>query len=271
MNEEPVPWVHGSLVFSQGTSLYHHPSFFLLACGGPSDQDDGGTFCDDPRVKARQEWFMAHLTLVHSLAFWRTASMLTWHIWKNWRQNLGSIAFSVFLPHGHTTHAHACVQPPSQGKDDMYRAWPFFLQEWVEWDGLKKAKSAACLPLISLSLKRTSTGPAEAFPTQKGAGMATIRGVDLSVLGAPGTHFFLPQVMVPSLDDIQQAINRMIQLTLEVSRGVAHWGQQSRPIKRVISSTSRTTMDFAHPSTGKQLKKEESKNIKSQTSRVSEL
>lgn len=32
-------------------------------------------------------------------------------------------------------------------------------------------------------------------------------------------------MMVPSLDDIQQAINRMIQLTLDVSRGVAHWGQ----------------------------------------------
>lgn len=32
--------------------------------------------------------------------------------------------------------------------------------------------------------------------------------------------------MVPSLDDIQQSINRMIQLTLDVSRGVAHWGQR---------------------------------------------
>ncbi|EPY76637.1 hypothetical protein CB1_001402002 [Camelus ferus] len=42
------------------------------------------------------------------------------------------------------------------------------------------------------------------------------------------------KVMVPSLDDIQQAINRMIHLTLEVSRGVAHWGQQqSRHIKKV--------------------------------------
>ncbi|KAB0354756.1 hypothetical protein FD755_022215 [Muntiacus reevesi] len=71
-------------------------------------------------------------------------------------------------------------------------------------------------------------------------------------------HLAIPNVvMVPSLDDIQQAINRMIQLTLEVSRGVAHWGQQSRPIKRVISSTSRTTMDLAHLSAGKQLKKEE--------------
>ncbi|XP_074845897.1 dynein axonemal heavy chain 8 [Carettochelys insculpta] len=40
-------------------------------------------------------------------------------------------------------------------------------------------------------------------------------------------HLAIPNVvMVPSLDDIQQAINRMIQLTLEVSRGVAQWGQQ---------------------------------------------
>ncbi|XP_055427469.1 dynein axonemal heavy chain 8 isoform X2 [Bubalus kerabau] len=71
-------------------------------------------------------------------------------------------------------------------------------------------------------------------------------------------HLAIPNVvMVPSLDDIQQAINRMIQLTLEVSRGVAHWGQQSRHIKRVISSTSRTTMDLVHSSPGKQLKKEE--------------
>lgn len=31
---------------------------------------------------------------------------------------------------------------------------------------------------------------------------------------------------MPSLDDIQQSINRLIQLTLDVSRGVAHWGQQ---------------------------------------------
>lgn len=32
--------------------------------------------------------------------------------------------------------------------------------------------------------------------------------------------------MVPSLDDIQQAINCMIQLILEVSHGVAQWGQR---------------------------------------------
>lgn len=71
------------------------------------------------------------------------------------------------------------------------------------------------------------------------------------------------QVMVPSLDDIQQAINRMIQLTLEVSRGVVHWGQQQvRKIKSVPDSTPRTATDQNHPSTGKLLKKEESTETK---------
>ncbi|XP_030652607.1 dynein heavy chain 8, axonemal [Nomascus leucogenys] len=70
-------------------------------------------------------------------------------------------------------------------------------------------------------------------------------------------HLAIPNVvMIPSLDDIQQAINRMIQLTLEVSRGVAHWGQQQiRPIKSVIPSP--TTTDVTHQNTGKLLKKEE--------------
>uniref|UniRef100_A0A803W400 Dynein axonemal heavy chain 8 n=1 Tax=Ficedula albicollis TaxID=59894 RepID=A0A803W400_FICAL len=40
-------------------------------------------------------------------------------------------------------------------------------------------------------------------------------------------HLDIPNlVIVPSLDDIQQAINRMIHLTLEVNRGVAQWGQR---------------------------------------------
>ncbi|CAO2608635.1 Dynein axonemal heavy chain 8 [Lemmus lemmus] len=72
-------------------------------------------------------------------------------------------------------------------------------------------------------------------------------------------HLAIPNVvMVPSLDDIQQAINRMIQFTLEVSRGVAHWGQQQvRRIKSTTNSTSRSVADQTHPSTGKVLKKEE--------------
>nr|XP_023422402.1 LOW QUALITY PROTEIN: dynein heavy chain 8, axonemal [Cavia porcellus] len=68
-------------------------------------------------------------------------------------------------------------------------------------------------------------------------------------------HLAIPNVvMVPSLDDIQQAINRMIQLTLEVSRGVAHWGQQPH-LKAVTNSP--TVTDLAHPTVGKQLKKED--------------
>ncbi|XP_045354026.1 dynein axonemal heavy chain 8 isoform X3 [Leopardus geoffroyi] len=71
-------------------------------------------------------------------------------------------------------------------------------------------------------------------------------------------HLAIPNVvMVPSLDDIQQAINRMIQLTLEVSRGVAHWGQQpTRQVKPVVTSPSRTT-DLMHLNTTKPAKKEE--------------
>ncbi|KAJ7419451.1 hypothetical protein BTVI_25264 [Pitangus sulphuratus] len=40
-------------------------------------------------------------------------------------------------------------------------------------------------------------------------------------------HLAIPNLeIVPSLDDIQQAINRMIHLILEVNRGVAQWGQR---------------------------------------------
>lgn len=85
----------------------------------------------------------------------------------------------------------------------------------------------------------------------------------LHVPAVPGTCLFFTKVMVPSLDDIQQAINRMIQLILEVSRGVAQWGQQqSRHTKPVVTSPTRTTADLTHPTTGKQFKKEESKTVK---------
>ncbi|XP_019405170.1 PREDICTED: dynein heavy chain 8, axonemal [Crocodylus porosus] len=52
-------------------------------------------------------------------------------------------------------------------------------------------------------------------------------------------HLAIPNVvMVPSLDDIQQAINRMIQLILEVSRGVAQWGQQHLMLNTVAHKIS---------------------------------
>ncbi|KAM6185105.1 dynein axonemal heavy chain 8 [Rhynchocyon petersi] len=72
-------------------------------------------------------------------------------------------------------------------------------------------------------------------------------------------HLAIPNVvMIPSLDDIQQAINRMIQLTLEVSRGVAHWGQHHpRHIKPVIISPTRTNTDVSYPTLSKPIKKDE--------------
>ncbi|NWR45019.1 DYH8 protein, partial [Regulus satrapa] len=60
-------------------------------------------------------------------------------------------------------------------------------------------------------------------------------------------------VIVPSLDDIQHAINRMIHLTLEVSRGVAQWGQ--RHLQRSILKTEPATQQAASAGLGSQGKK----------------
>lgn len=66
--------------------------------------------------------------------------------------------------------------------------------------------------------------------------------------------------MVPSLHDIQQAINRMTQLILEVNRGVAQWGQRHLP-KPSLKAESRIeqvpSKGFRLP--GKKAKKGESK------------
>ncbi|XP_040468168.1 dynein heavy chain 8, axonemal [Falco naumanni] len=52
-------------------------------------------------------------------------------------------------------------------------------------------------------------------------------------------HLAAPNVvMVPSLDEIQQAVNRMIQLILEVSRGVAQWGQRHLQNSRLQAESS---------------------------------
>ncbi|NWI40441.1 DYH8 protein, partial [Picathartes gymnocephalus] len=60
-------------------------------------------------------------------------------------------------------------------------------------------------------------------------------------------------VIVPSLDDIQHAINRMIQLTMEVSRGVAQWGQ--RHLQKSILKTEPGTQQAASAGFGPQGKK----------------
>lgn len=56
--------------------------------------------------------------------------------------------------------------------------------------------------------------------------------------------------MVPSLDDMQQAINRMIQLILDVSRGVAQWGQ-----KHLLKSSLKTGLASAAGGGNKSRKK----------------
>ncbi|NWI95792.1 DYH8 protein, partial [Pitta sordida] len=57
-------------------------------------------------------------------------------------------------------------------------------------------------------------------------------------------HLDIPNlVIVPNLDNIQQAINRMIQLILEVSRGVAQWGQRhlQKPILKLEPGTQQAS------------------------------
>uniref|UniRef100_A0A8C3TQI8 Dynein axonemal heavy chain 8 n=1 Tax=Catharus ustulatus TaxID=91951 RepID=A0A8C3TQI8_CATUS len=62
-------------------------------------------------------------------------------------------------------------------------------------------------------------------------------------------------VIVPSLDDIQQAINRMINLTLEVNRGVAQWGQ--RRLQKSILKAEPGTQQAGSAGFGKKAKKGE--------------
>ncbi|KFV18927.1 Dynein heavy chain 8, axonemal, partial [Tauraco erythrolophus] len=70
-------------------------------------------------------------------------------------------------------------------------------------------------------------------------------------------HLAIPNVvMVPSLDDIQQAINRMIELILEVSCGVAQWGQkrlQKSSLK--VESVAQQLSSVGFGSSGKIAKK----------------
>ncbi|NXV72009.1 DYH8 protein, partial [Atlantisia rogersi] len=69
-------------------------------------------------------------------------------------------------------------------------------------------------------------------------------------------HLDVPNVvMVPSLDNIQQALNRMVHLILEVSRGVAHWGQRHLQKSRLKKDSGRQQLSSA----GKISKKGESK------------
>ncbi|RLW06918.1 hypothetical protein DV515_00004295, partial [Chloebia gouldiae] len=61
------------------------------------------------------------------------------------------------------------------------------------------------------------------------------------------------RMSVPILDDIQNAINRIIHLTLEVNRGVAQWGQ--RHLQKSILKTEPGTQQAASAGFGSQEKK----------------
>ncbi|NXN78965.1 DYH8 protein, partial [Bombycilla garrulus] len=81
-----------------------------------------------------------------------------------------------------------------------------------------------------------------------------IKSEDITPFLKAEVHLDIPNlVIVPSLDDIQHAINRMIHLTLEVSRGVAQWGQ--RHLQKSILKTEQATQQAASAGYGSQGKK----------------
>lgn len=224
-------------------------------------------------LKVRQEQPMAPLTPhLRSLASWRIAYFLIWHISKSWGQNCGSMASSVIFLHRHPACPQYLAASSHPHRERMAILCFTFMPAGIGMMG--KLGDWSRLQPTFLSSEQPSLGQWRLSPCSGVNRGGENQRDGWYVLAAPGTCFFFPQVMVPSLDDIQQAINRMIQLTLEVSRGVAHWGQQqTRQIKPVINSPSRTTTDLAHPSTGKPPKKEDSKSVKkkSQINRILEL
>uniref|UniRef100_A0A8D2M6S3 AAA+ ATPase domain-containing protein n=1 Tax=Zonotrichia albicollis TaxID=44394 RepID=A0A8D2M6S3_ZONAL len=66
-------------------------------------------------------------------------------------------------------------------------------------------------------------------------------------------------VIVPTLDDIQHAINRMIHFILEVNRGVAQWGQ--RHLQKSILKTEQQAASSGFGSQGKRGRKGESDDV----------
>uniref|UniRef100_H0ZBP1 Dynein axonemal heavy chain 8 n=1 Tax=Taeniopygia guttata TaxID=59729 RepID=H0ZBP1_TAEGU len=81
-----------------------------------------------------------------------------------------------------------------------------------------------------------------------------IKSEDITPFLKAEVHLDSPNlVIVPSLDDIQNAINRLIHLTLEVNRGVAQWGQ--RHLQKSILKTEPGTQQAASAGFGSQEKK----------------
>ncbi|NWV39501.1 DYH8 protein, partial [Grantiella picta] len=82
----------------------------------------------------------------------------------------------------------------------------------------------------------------------------TIKSEDIIPFLKAEVHLEIPNlVIVPSLDDIQHAINHMIHLIMEVSRGVAQWGQ--RHLQKSILKPEAGTQQAPSAGPGSQGKK----------------
>lgn len=103
---ETMPWASWiSCAFSWNLSL--PPCQLLIGIWNPeAHKMTWGAFFEGPMDMTRKGRSVPYLTPhIHGLASRRTPCLLIWHISKKWGQNLGSIASSVILLHGHQSYS----------------------------------------------------------------------------------------------------------------------------------------------------------------------
>ncbi|XP_075060558.1 dynein axonemal heavy chain 8 [Mixophyes fleayi] len=110
--------------------------------------------------------------------------------------------------------------------------------------------------LLSLDLLKRKICVSSTFGRRVSYSPPTRQDENTSFLTAE-LHLIIPEiVMIPNLDSIQQAINCMTQVTLEVNRGVAQWGQQK--MHQIVAglddpSTSSSLLPEKHREEGKMI------------------
>ncbi|OXB65796.1 hypothetical protein ASZ78_008863, partial [Callipepla squamata] len=129
---------------------------------------------------------------------------------------------------------------PGDNKEDDFKEKRKEIIAYFSHQLLDSLQKATRLSLDSLKKRifvlKKATFRRPAFPVHPSESEENVPFIKAEV------HLAIPNVvMVPSLDEIQQAINCMIQLILDVSRGVVQWGQKdllkSRLKTEVASST----------------------------------
>ncbi|XP_063774922.1 dynein axonemal heavy chain 8 [Pseudophryne corroboree] len=111
---------------------------------------------------------------------------------------------------------------------------------------LGSLKQCTCLSLELLKRKLFISSQRAVYS------LSAIQDENTSFLKAE-VHLLIPKVvMIPNLDDIQQAIDRVTQLILEVSRGVAQWRQHSMQQTVVAHDTFTSTCSSPSFLPGKQ-------------------